>query len=281
MKANTFFRNFIFPMKKVFAVCWTIYAVLTFIVLGSIFFLIELVLLSFGKLTYRMAHRWPAFVTKILLFSWGIRVKQHNQAMLKNLPQSVIILNHRSDLDALIATAYMPDIYKFIGKRELVNYPFIGMLVERLYITVDRSSKESRIQSMRNMKKQGSRGAHIVVFPEGWSNFSDDYLLEFRRGAFKVALDLNLPIVVCTLTGTHERFPKPKIQLTPGAVDMYWETIISTEGLNYVEHVEEIKAQCRTIFLKRLQAVYPEGYPYDRNRMDFEKWKLKHLRKIK
>lgn len=268
-------------MKKAFAIFWSVYAISVFIVLGSIFFLIELVLLSLGNLTYRMAHRWPAFMTKLLLFCWGIRIRQHNTDLLKNLPQSVIVVNHRSDLDALVATAYMPDVYKFIGKRELIKYPFIGMLIERLYITVDRSSKTSRIQSMRNMKKQGNRGAHIVVFPEGWSNFSNDYLLEFKRGAFKVALDLNLPITVCTLMGTHERFPKPKLQLTPGVVDMYWETIIPTQGLNYEEHVEGIKEQTREIFLKRLTAIYPNGYPYNDKQADFEEWKLKQLNKRK
>lgn len=268
-------------MKKAFAIFWSGYAILTFIILGSIFFIVELLLLSLGNLTYRLAHRWPAFMTRILLFSWGIRVRQHNKQLLQSLSQSVIVVNHRSDLDALIATAYMPDIYKFIGKRELIKYPFIGMLVERLYITVDRSSKASRIQSMRNMKKQGKRGAHIVVFPEGWSNFSKDYLLEFKRGAFKVALDLNLPIIVCTLTGTHERFPKPKIQLTPGVVDMYWEAIIPTDGLNYDEHVEEVKKQCQEIFLARLKEVYPKGYPYKENHMDFEEWKLKQMNKRK
>lgn len=266
-------------IKKLFTSFWTIYALIVFILLGSIFFIIELVLLAFGKFTYRAAHRWPAICTKALLFLWGIQVKQHNTELLNQLPQCVIVLNHRSDLDALIATGYMPGIYKFIGKKELIHYPFIGKLVERLYITVDRSNKLSRMQSLRNMKKESNRGAHIVVFPEGWSNFSDNYLLELKRGAFKVALDLQVPILVGCFIGTHERFPKPRIALSPGRVEIFWEKIIATTGLNFEDDSEKIKEEVEQCLLQRLKQHYPKGYPYDKNQADFTLWVEKQLNK--
>jgi 1-acyl-sn-glycerol-3-phosphate acyltransferase len=99
------------------------------------------------------------------------------------------VINHRSDLDALIATGYMPGIFKFIGKKELERYPLIGILVSSLYITVDRTDKDSKRQSLENMKLQSSHGANILVFPEGWANFSNEYLLEFKRRAFEVAIE--------------------------------------------------------------------------------------------
>lgn len=266
-------------IKKIFTTFWTLYALVVFIIVGSIFFFIELVLLALGKISYRAAHRWPALCTKVLLFFWGIKVKEHNKDLLKDLPQCVVVINHRSDLDALIATGYMPGIYKFIGKRELIHYPFIGKLVERLYITVDRSNKMSRIQSLRNMKKESHRGAHIVVFPEGWSNFSNDYLLDLKRGAFKVALDLQVPILVCSFIGTHERFPKPKISLSPGKVDIFWEKLIKTEGLNFEEDSEKLKKEVELCFLNRLKKHYPKGYPYDKNQADFNVWVAKQLNK--
>lgn len=270
-----------FIIKKIFALFWTSYALLLFIILGSIFFIVELILLALGGIAYRAAHRWPAFMTRIMLTLWGIRVQQHNLELLDDLQQCVIVINHRSDLDALVATGYMPNIYKFIGKQELVNYPFIGKLVEKLYITVDRRSEKSRKQSLRNMKKQSNRGAHIVVFPEGWSNFSNEYLLELRRGAFKVAIDLQVPILICTMTGTHELFPKPKISLLPGKVDVYWEKLVPTKGLNYEEHAESLKQEISHVFLARLQEKYPNGYPYEKNQRDFNEWAEKQLLKNK
>ena len=249
--------------------------------MGSIFFIVELILFALGGIAYKAAHRWPAFCTRVLLRFWGIRVKQHNLELLKDVTQSVIVINHRSDLDALVATGYMPGIYKFIGKQELVDYPFIGQLVEKLYITVDRRSKRSRKQSLRNMKKQSNRGAHIVVFPEGWSNFSEDYLLELRRGAFKVALDLQVPILVCTMIGTHERFPKPKISLTPGEVTVYWEKIIPTKGMLFEDDAEKLKDEVRQTFIKRLEEHYPDGYRYPKGQTDFDAWIEKQMRKTK
>ena len=232
--------------------------------MGSIFFIVELILFALGSITYKAAHRWPAFCTRVLLRLWGIRVKQHNLELLKDVTQSVIVINHRSDLDALVATGYMP-----------------GQLVEKLYITVDRRSKRSRKQSLRHMKKQSNRGAHIVVFPEGWSNFSEDYLLELRRGAFKVALDLQVPILVCTMIGTHERFPKPKISLTPGEVTVYWEKIIPTKGMLFEDDAEKLKDEVRQTFIKRLEEHYPDGYRYPKGQTDFDAWIEKQMRKTK
>lgn len=241
--------------------------------------MVEVILLSLGKFTYRLAHRWPAFCTRILIGSWGIRVKQHNTALLHNLPQSVIVLNHRCDLDALIATGYMPGIYKFIGKKELEKYPFIGMLVRELYVTVDRSNHQSKKKSLHHMRHEVGRGANIVVFPEGWSNFSKNYLLELKRGAFKAAIEGQLPIVVCTLIGTHELFPKPKIEVRPGTAHMFWEEIIPTAGLTFEKDSERIMQQVAGIFLKRLKENYPNGYIFPKDQMDFETWRTKQLGK--
>jgi 1-acyl-sn-glycerol-3-phosphate acyltransferase len=232
-----------------------------------------------GSITYRWAHRWPTVCTKALIFSWGVIVKQHNKSLLNDLPQCVIVINHRSDLDALIATGYMPGIFKFIGKKELERYPFIGVLVKSLYITVDRTDKDSKRQSLENMKLQSSYGANIVVFPEGWANFSNEYLLEFKRGAFEVAIERQLPIVVCTMINTHELFPKPKIELRPGVAHVFWEKIIPTAGMVYEKDSERLKQEVASVFTQRLKEYYPNGYNYPSDQMDFETWKSKMLSK--
>jgi 1-acyl-sn-glycerol-3-phosphate acyltransferase len=248
-------------------------------VLATIFYLVELALLALGSLTYRWAHRWPTICTKALLLSWGIIIKQHNKNLLKNLPQCVIVINHRCDLDALIATGYMPGIFKFIGKKELERYPFIGVLVRRLYISVDRTDSISKKQSLHNMKMHSSMGSNIVVFPEGWSNFSNDYLLAFQKGAFKVAIDGQIPILVCTMIHTHELFPKPKIEVHPGVAHVFWETIIPTEGMTYENNNEKLKQQVADIFLARLKEYYPQGYGFPPDQVNFQDWKNKQLAK--
>lgn len=262
-------------LKKI----WTAWCLLSFIVLASLFYFIEFFLIAFGKVTYRLAHRFPAFCTRVLLRVWGIRIVEHNKALIQNLPPCVIVLNHRCDLDALIATGYMPGIYKFIGKKDLEKYPFIGMLVRMLYITVDRADAHSKQQSLRNMKLQAALGANIVVFPEGWSNFSHEYLLPLNRGAFKVAIDQQLPVVVATLIGTHELFPKPKIEVHPGTAHLFWETVIPTAGMNFDMDGELLREQVKEVFLQRLKQRYPDGYIYPTNQADFEEWRNKQLKK--
>lgn len=232
-----------------------------------------------GPYTYRWAHRWPAFATRQLLRTWGIRVKQHNTELLHNLPQCVIVINHRSDLDALIATGYMPGIYKFIGKKELARYPFIGMLVRSLHITVDRASATSKKRSLEELQTQSATGANIVVFPEGWANFSHSYLLELRRGAFKTAIEMQLPLLVCTMVNTHEIFPKPAIKIIPGTAHVYWEKLIPTNGLNFEKDGARLLQEVEQIFLSRLKEHYPNGYTYPLGQKDFETWKQQQLKR--
>ena len=264
-------------LRFIFSKLWTVWCALTFVILASIFYLTEFLLLAMGETAIVAAHRWPAFCTRLLLSTWGIRVKQHNEDLLRGLPQCVIVINHRCDLDALLATGYMPGMYKFIGKKELENYPFIGMLVRTLYITVDRANHQSKKQSLQNMQNQVAKGAHIVVFPEGWSNFSNDYLLELKRGAFKVALDGQLPILVCTFIGTHELFPKPKVEVLPGTVNVFWEALLPTAGLSFEKDEEQIRQKVEDIFLARLKNHYPDGYSYPADQMNFEEWRKKQL----
>lgn len=262
-------------LQKIGAFLWTAYAMFVFILLGSIFFIVEFFLIHLGKFTYTAAHRWPAFCSRVLLFCWGIRVVEHHKEIIEKLPPCIIVINHRSDLDALIATGYMPGIYKFIGKKDLIKYPFIGMLVERLYVTVDRSDLKSRKNSLKEMDKQSKFGANIVVFPEGWSNFSDQYILPLKNGAFKIAIDNQLPIVVATIIGAHERFPKPKIQLTPGEVNLYWETVIPFDENKSIKYYKELVS---SIWEKRLKAHYPTGYIYPHDQLDFEAWQRRQLK---
>ncbi len=55
----------------------------------------------------------------------------------------------------------------------------------------------------------------MVFFPEGTRSM-DGRLQPFKKGAFRMATDLGLPVLPVTLAGTREILPAKSLQLFPG-----------------------------------------------------------------
>jgi 1-acyl-sn-glycerol-3-phosphate acyltransferase len=101
------------------------------------------------------------------------------------------------------------------------------------------------------MKKVLENGFSIFVYPEGTRNKSNDALLPFYDGAFKLAKDMNVPIVVNTLVGMKKRNNINRfLDMSPGVLDSYIEKPIETEN----KSVQELKEICIDLMKKRLQA---------------------------
>lgn len=216
------------------------------------------------------------------MFLWGIRVIEYGKEKIEASEQYVFAGNHRSDLDAPLSAAIMPGYFKYIGKSEILNWPILGYVLRKLYIPVNRGSTDSRKQSMQEMLKKSAQGASIVVFPEGWSNFSEDMLLPLKRGAFQLAIEGQVPLVLFTIIGAHELWPKPKWQVRPGTIKVYWEDIIETTGMTMEKDFDLLKEKAKQVFLNRLKQHYPNGYPYTNNEpTKFRKWMQEQLNRDK
>lgn len=58
-------------------------------------------------------------------------------------------------------------------------------------------------------------GMSLVVFPEG-SRTWDGKLQRFKKGAYQLAIDLNLPVVPLTIDGSFAVFPRSSYLVRPG-----------------------------------------------------------------
>jgi len=64
-------------------------------------------------------------------------------------------------------------------------------------------------------------------------------LKPFKKGAFKMALDLGLPILPITLNGTDHVMPTKSLDLMPGKVDLTIHKAIATEGMTEAD-IEDV-----------------------------------------
>jgi 1-acyl-sn-glycerol-3-phosphate acyltransferase len=171
----------------------------------------------------------------------------------------VFVANHQSQLDIPLYAIACKNTFKFLAKAELTKIPLLGFLIKRLYLTVDRNDKTDRSKSLLVMKEALSKGVSIFLCPEGTRNRTQNPLLELKDGAFKVAIETQLPIAVLTVIDTKNRNrPKNPLELMPGAVHAIWHDPIETKGLS-LNDIPALKEKVRIIMMDNLKAYHNKG----------------------
>jgi 1-acyl-sn-glycerol-3-phosphate acyltransferase len=132
----------------------------------------------------------------------------------------VIVANHRSHYDIFLLYGWLGVDFKWVMKQELRKAPMIGIACDRLgHIFVDRSNREAAIASLKTAKDRIRAGTSVFFFPEGTRSRTGE-LQSFKKGAFRMALDLDLPILPVTLVGTRRIMPPDSLDIFPGTARM-------------------------------------------------------------
>ena len=218
----------------------------------AVFPLIVLAVVSKNEKLMRMAHGIPRMVSRISLFMWGIKLKQHNRQLLAANEQRIFVFNHRSYLDAPVIAAIVPGVFKFIGKAEILSWPVLGYVLKHLYIPVQRKDKEQRKWAFEQLFVKQKSGASLIVLPEGTCNTGTDSLLSFKDGAFVLAHDTCTPMVVAVLFDTARLWPRHSLTLRPGTIDVHWLDEISSTQIAACS-AEQLKEKVRELMEQKLQ----------------------------
>jgi 1-acyl-sn-glycerol-3-phosphate acyltransferase len=167
--------------------------------------------------------------------------------------QSYIITpNHQSNFDIFALYGWIGIDIKWIMKKELKKIPGIGFGSEKVgHIFLDRSNQRAAVKSLEEAKQKLKGGTSVVIFPEGTRGNGTEFLA-FKRGAFKLALELGLPILPVTINGTKNIMPgKSKSNVMPGKASIYIHKPISIEGYTQ-ENMKELMDKVKAILESRL-----------------------------
>ncbi|OPL12434.1 MAG: acyl-phosphate glycerol 3-phosphate acyltransferase [delta proteobacterium MLS_D] len=144
----------------------------------------------------------------------------------------VIICNHQSQYDIFVLYGWLDIDFRWVLKQELRNIPALGVACERIgHIFIDRSDHEKALASINAAKERIRNGTSVLFFPEG-SRSSDGRLRPFRKGAFKMAVDIDLPLLPVTIIGTKDILPNKTIDLFPGRATMVIHPPLDIAGYN-------------------------------------------------
>jgi len=259
-------------IKNLFELMWTIWCflIVIFLFFTYIPFAFIVVNLRNKKLIHKielLTHRMAGLV----MILWGIIPVYKNRHLINFKKHQIYVGNHRSYLDAFMAVYGIKSYKKFIGMHKVFDWFLIGYFAKKFnHVPVERESEEKRDKSFDTIFKEAQSGNSICFFPEGRIVMTDDLIHDFWNGAFRIAIELEIPIVPFTLIDTGRLFPPNRLRIKPGLSRCFWHQPISTIGMT-IDDLPKLKAKAQNIIHSKLSEFFPSGkYPIDYNPL---KWK--------
>lgn len=132
----------------------------------------------------------------------------------------VVVANHQSAYDIFVLNAYIGIPFKWVMKQELRSIPMVGKACEAAhFIFVDETKVSSIAQTIQDAKKVLATGNSIFIFPEG-SRTENGRMTRFKKGAFVIASELDVPILPVTIDGAFSILPRGTYLPHPGRVTL-------------------------------------------------------------
>jgi 1-acyl-sn-glycerol-3-phosphate acyltransferase len=217
--------------------------VLVFVPIILFFPLIFATILS--EKTYPLFFKIARIWAKIILLGMGFNYKISGAAVFEEGKSYVLVANHTSMTDIMLMLVLVKNHpFVFVGKKELAQIPIFGFIYKRVCILVDRSSSKSRFQVFERAQKRIQQGLSICIFPEGGVPEEHIVLDEFKDGAFRIAIEHQLPIVPMVFFDNKKRFSYTFFSGSPGKMRAKILPLIVTQGKT-LNDKNELKQQTR------------------------------------
>lgn len=184
-------------------------------------------------LTLGLAKNWitrsfSRGLGRLILFFAGVKVHFVGGPIAS---PAVYISNHSSTLDIfLIMVMGLPKV-RYIAKHELLYNPLFGImgwLTGQIFIKRQDSVRAVATLN-RAYKKIRRQGLSLYVAPEG-TRIVGGQIGPFKKGAFRMALDLQYPIVPVHFAGARRLCPGKTLRVQPGEVTIHFYPAHDTNG---------------------------------------------------
>ena len=157
----------------------------------------------------------------------------------------VVASNHLSQFDIPLLFHVLPLHGRFLSKKEVFRIPVVGRAMRTIgIIEIDREAGggSSRRAITAGVKVAAERGYSLLVFPEG-TRSRDGNLLPFKKGAARIAIDTQLPLLPVILEGSDRIMRADSKWIHPGHVHVRVLEPIETEGLTNKNDLNRVMDQ--------------------------------------
>jgi len=198
---------------------------------------------------FKLARIWA----KTILFGMGFIVSVKKLQPFERQKSYMLISNHTSMTDIMLMLYVVKDNpFVFVGKKELAKIPIFGFFYKRTCILVDRGSSKSRKEVFDQAQKRLNQGLSICIFPEGGVPEDRSVILDtFKDGAFRLAIDHQIPIIPMSFYDNKKRFSYKFFSGSPGKMRAKVHEFIETQG-KAQQDKRIIKEVCREVIYQDL-----------------------------
>lgn len=237
------FKNIFYTLYRI----WFYILVAIPIIVMFPFLVVSILKESWYPYFFKMARLWSWFI----LIGMGFRVKIEREAIPKKKESYMFVANHTSMADIMLMLVTVKNPFVFVGKAELAKIPLFGFFYKRTSILVDRNDAKSRQTVFLRAQRRLKQGMSICIFPEGGVPDESIVLDEFKDGAFRMAINHQIPIVPITFGDNKKRFSYTFLSGSPGKMRSKMHHFIPTEGLT-IKETKTVNAQAHQLLLNQL-----------------------------
>ena len=155
---------------------------------------------------YYPGRWWARCVLWLLLLPVRVEGREH----LEPGQSYVFVANHQGAFDIFLIYGYLGRNFKWMMKQSLRKMPFVGWACEKSHqIFVNKHGVSNIKKTYDDARRTLQGGTSVTVFPEGSRTFTG-HMGFFRRGAFALADELQLPVVPMTINGSFDVMPRTR-----------------------------------------------------------------------
>jgi 1-acyl-sn-glycerol-3-phosphate acyltransferase len=147
---------------------------------------------------------WSRTICRLLLLPISVEGREY----IDRHQSYVFVANHQGPMDIFLIYGYLGRNFKWMMKKALRRIFLVGYACQKArHIFVDKSGPKKVQETIDHARDTLRDGTSLVVFPEGSRTFTGHMGL-FRKGAFVLADELQLPVVPVTIDGSFEVLPR-------------------------------------------------------------------------
>jgi 1-acyl-sn-glycerol-3-phosphate acyltransferase len=228
----------------------TIFSIWSWLVLGIVIILwtpmvavVRLVTMPFDKGAYAAGYlfRKLTVVHEKLTPLWRFRTSG-------TLPDDmrrpyVVVSNHESFVDILLIS-HLPTEMKWMSKIEILRIPLVGWMMRLARdIPLERGDSTSTAKALEASRERLASKVSVMIFPEGTRSKTGE-LRPFKTGAFRLAIEAQVPILPLAVYGTRDALRKHDWRLGYAEAEVRVLEPIDTEGMT-MDDVQALSERAR------------------------------------
>lgn len=205
-------------------------------------------------------HDWlqRTFCQRIIFFA-GAKIRVVRSAGFDSQKTCFFISNHVNLFDPFALYCAIPQFVRGWELESHFNIPIYGWLMKRFgNVPVPDVRRPSDLKRMWRLTRDAiNGGTSLIVFPEG-KRTRDGHVGEFQDGAFRVAQQLEIPIVPVSLVGSFQHHRTGHWMFWPATITVHLHDTIDTTGMTK-EDVTALRERVRGVISEPVEVFLRES----------------------